>query len=724
MKHSTENITDVFERITDAFFALDTNWRYTYMNKKAGEIFNCNPAIMIGKHIWTKIPEGIEQIFYSACQQAMSEQHYIHETHYYSPDKKWFEIHVYPSPEGLSVFFRDITAAKMGEDKLEESEKKLLQVLASTSDNFYVVDRAYNVILINETAKRNLEIAWEKPVDVGTNLLEVIPLQGGERILESFEKVFSGERIEYELYHSLETLPSWVLVNFTPVIDEADTVVGAHVVAKDITERKKAEQVIRESEERYRTLVENATEALVVLDTEKKNFITVSESAGLLFKMSKEELLKTGPIELSPEYQPDGRLSAEVALEKINEAIEGGKPYFEWTHCDSIGNLIPCELRLVRLPSENQILVRGSIIDITERKRTEQAIKSGEETRRLIMNSSLDAIICLDTAGKVTVWTQQAEKIFGWSEEEMTGKRISDTIIPQQYREQHREGLTNYRKTGDGIILNRLIEITALRKNQEEFPVELTIVPFEQDGKTFFCGFLRDITERKKGEELLKQTSEQLRQLTGYLQNIREEERITIAREIHDELGQQLTVMKMDISWLHNKLGVSDDIVRQRMKELNNILDETVVTVRRIASELRPSMLDDMGLVAAIEWQLSEFEKRFGVKTIFNKTNSEISLPADFKTGLFRIVQESLTNVSRYAKAKKVVISLQQVEGEIQLTIEDDGEGFDNEKIAAKKTLGILGMKERAAMMGGVYVISSMPGKGTIATTNVPFRVQ
>jgi len=310
-----------------------------------------------------------------------------------------------------------------------------------------------------------------------------------------------------------------------------DKVLRLKGIMIDITHTKEAERTLRKSEERYRTLVENAPEALVVFDTNQGRFVNVSESAARLFKMSKEELMKIGPGELSPEFQPDGTLS-EVAIRKnLADAVAGSKPVFEWMHKDAYGNPIPCEVWLVRLPSDEGVLIRGSIIDITERKKFE--------------------------------------------------KQLQDS-----YRE--------------------------------------------------------------------------IRQLTEYLQNIREQERSHIAREIHDELGQQLTALKMDVSWLTNKVATDDEQVMLKLSNLAHMLDTTVKTVRRISSELRPSLLDDLGLVAAMDWHLHEFGRNFGLKTIFQEPGKDINLPEIVKTGLFRIFQESLTNVARHAEAKKVKVALEE----------------------------------------------------------------
>jgi signal transduction histidine kinase len=228
--------------------------------------------------------------------------------------------------------------------------------------------------------------------------------------------------------------------------------------------------------------------------------------------------------------------------------------------------------------------------------------------------------------------------------------------------------------------------------------------------------------EREKREtwQKLLQTNRQLRELSGHLQNIREEERTRIAREIHDQLGQQLTVMKMDISWLNKKTAGESDEVTQKLDGLNHLLDGTVKLVRKISAELRPALLDDMGLIIAVQWHLKEFREHSGIRVVLNCSIEEPGLPDIAKTGLFRIVQESLTNVARHAGAKQVAITFHNEKEHLVLTIKDDGAGFNQQEIKAKKTLGLLGMKERTYMIGGTYTINGTPGEGTTVTVKVP----
>ena len=218
--------------------------------------------------------------------------------------------------------------------------------------------------------------------------------------------------------------------------------------------------------------------------------------------------------------------------------------------------------------------------------------------------------------------------------------------------------------------------------------------------------------------------NEQLRNLTAHLQNIREEERIHIAREMHDELGQLLTAFKMDVSWLNKKLAdTSNDSIREKLIDMEKHIDNSVAFVRKLATELRPSVLDDFGLISALEWHSDEFAKRFNIEIEFNTEIKELKTSSLIATGLFRMYQESLTNVARHAEATKVKATLKTTKEWIYLSIHDNGKGFDLTADSRQKTLGLLGMKERATMIGGKLEINSEPGKGTSIMITVPLNV-
>jgi len=219
------------------------------------------------------------------------------------------------------------------------------------------------------------------------------------------------------------------------------------------------------------------------------------------------------------------------------------------------------------------------------------------------------------------------------------------------------------------------------------------------------------------------EVNEQLRQLSAHLQNIREEERIHIAREMHDELGQLLTGFKMDVSWLRKRLAANNDpALLEKLEGMVGLTDEAVRFVRKISAELRPSILDDLGLIPALEWHNREFEKRYNIKIEFQSHIQDLKIPPSIATGIFRMYQESLTNVARHSGAKKVSAILDVTDENIHLSIADDGKGFDT-GTTERKTLGLLGMKERAIMIGGKLEIKSQPGKGTHILITIPIGV-
>jgi len=594
---SEEKFRSVIEQALDGIFIADENTRFIEVNSAGCKMLGYSLAELQQIRFLDLIPADdftANPVRITTIEKGSS---LINERRLIRKDGTFIDVEV--SARRLldgryESIARDITERKKAAEKLVEKEKKLQQVLASIADNFYVIDTDYNIVIINKVAERNLEIAWGKPVSIGTNLLDVIPGKEEEPIRENFERAFAGEGIEYEMHLSHPDLPTCVLIQFSPVIDESGRITGVSVIAKDISERKRTEELIRESEERYRALVENAPEALVVFDVKKLMFVNVSESATRLFGMSKEDLLKIGPVDLSPKYQPDGRLSAEAAPVNIQKAINGKKPSFEWTHCKKSGELISCEVWLVRLPAENEVLIRGSIVDITE---------------------------------------------------------------------------------------------------------------------------------RNKAKELLQKSYEEIRQLVSNLQNIREDERTKMAREIHDELGQQLTGLKMDLHWLSKKIQNTEEDIDKKIQGSIELINATIATVRKIATDLRPSILDDLGLLAALEWQGDEFEKRSGTKVLFINNAGELKVLPAVSTELFRIYQELLTNIARHAKASLVTSSLVVDDKKLYFSIADNGVGFNKDSIGSKRTLGLLGIKERTSLIGATYEINSKPGKGSETIISIPLNL-
>jgi len=237
---------------------------------------------------------------------------------------------------------------------------------------------------------------------------------------------------------------------------------------------------------------------------------------------------------------------------------------------------------------------------------------------------------------------------------------------------------------------------------------------------TFIQGILYNITDRKEAEDELKHSREQFRNLALYIDSIREEEKKHLAIEIHDELGHALTALKLELSWLIKKKYLRQDVLFEKVRKMNELIESTIRKVRSISSQLRPSVLDHFGLVAALEWQAAEFQKRSAIRCRLTVNSTDIKLDEQRSTAIFRIFQEVLTNVARHAKATRVDVILERINDEIFLRISDNGRGIKQEQINNKTSLGLLGMFERANANRGKLSIAGVIGIGTTVTLSIP----
>ena len=244
---------------------------------------------------------------------------------------------------------------------------------------------------------------------------------------------------------------------------------------------------------------------------------------------------------------------------------------------------------------------------------------------------------------------------------------------------------------------------------------------FDNTGKAIrYLGVIYDITERKVAEDKLRRSEDQLHALTGRLQTVIEKERLRIAQELHDQLGQALTCIKMDLDWIVRKQGADGDTWISMVQDAMAVVDTNIALVRRLSTELRPQLLDSMGLRAAIEWEIEQFQRRSGVRCVVRLTEQALDLSNEKKIAIFRIFQETMTNIARHAEAKNAFVDLERQEDDVVLTITDDGVGFAADLIEQMQSLGLLGMYERALVMGAHFEIESKPGQGTTIKLRVP----
>lgn len=394
-------------------------------------------------------------------------------------------------------------------------------------------------------------------------------------------------------------------------------------------------------------------------------------------------------------------------------------------------------------------------------REAEMSLRESEAHTRRIVEMALDGFVGMDAAGFITEWNVQAEQMFGWSRQEAIGRRLSDTIIPAQHREAHERGLRHFLATGTGPILNRRIEITGAHRDGHEIPIELAISPaLGQGGAYTFSAFVRDISVRKQTEEQSRMYQEELQQLNEALDKrvqartqelaavnesllaevaermqteaslessrealqklalqllrVQEDERRRISRDLHDDINQRLALLAMDIEAVERQLSFSSAHVGGAVRAIQDRVVELSDVVRHLAYQLHPSILDDLGLPIALQRLVDEFTARSHIQGSFGHKDIPATIPQEIATCLYRVAQESLSNVARHAAASRVDVEMTRSQSGLTVTITDNGVGFDVEQPRhGPHGLGLLGMKERVALVHGDLQVVSAVGKGT-----------
>jgi len=349
--------------------------------------------------------------------------------------------------------------------------------------------------------------------------------------------------------------------------------------------------------------------------------------------------------------------------------------------------------------------------------------QSGVNEARMmaIIRSSMEAIITIDEQQRIVLFNPMAEQVFGCTAMEAIGASL-ERFIPERFRAAHARHVEQFGVTGvSDRQMGRQRVLSGLRANGEEFPIEASISQTRDGGARLYTVMLRDVTERVRAEHAQQRAREELRELSANLQKIREDEKTRIARELHDDLGQQLTALKMDISSVEETLGGSaSELVRDHLQGMRRLIDATVASVRRIAADLRPVMLDDLGLIPAVEWLANDFTNRYGIDVERDIETGDARFSPAGATALFRIVQEALTNVARHADATLVTLSLRAGDEAFVLRIADNGQGAHRDGELAGKSFGLLGIRERAHMLGGAVDIQTSQGNGFALSVTIP----
>jgi PAS domain S-box-containing protein len=547
---------------------------------------------------------------------------------------------------------------------------------------------------------------------VGRGLPEVIGPEAFALARPYLDRALAGERVAYEnVLTDVSGAQRRMLVTLVPDPGAGDTVQGVFVVALDITERLRVQEALRSSEERYRRTLDSMREGFQIIGRDWR-YVYVNDAAAAHGRRPKDDLLGRTMMEVYPGIE---RTSMFEVLRRCMEDREFHRLENAFTQAD--GSTTWFDLSVDPVPDGISVVS----LDITERHRAEEALRVSEERLRLALAASSQGLYDLDVQTGRAIVSPEYARTLGYAPEaleetnarwlerlhpddrEVVGRAYDDYIAGRRadYRVEFRQ------HTKDG----RWVWILSLGR----------LVAWDAEGRPLrMLGTHTDITARKLAEEELRESREQIRKLAFAQEQTRELERQRLAAELHDELGGALTAIKMDLSWLADRAHRDAMDLGARAAEAMKLVDTTVDTVRRISAELRPGVLDDLGLAAAIQGQARDFQRRSGLPVTLSGLDAVPPLDPGRALAVFRILQEALTNVARHANATQIAVTVAAPHARLQLQIRDDGGGPYASTARERSGLGILGMQERAAAWGGTVVIGENVPHGTVVTLDMP----
>lgn len=622
---------------------------------------------------------------------------------------------------------------------LRESEKRYRALVESSEDIIFQVDKKSRFLFLNKSGCRQFNAPLEQII--GKKLRAVIRGKTSEKPTEMLEAVIQTKQPISE-EHQLRANGthndfSTVLV---PLLDREGRLESVIGISRNITKRIQTENALKESERRFRLLFERAPLGYQSLD-ETGRILDVNEAWLETFGYNVENVIgKDFFTFISSEFRKD--FKKKFMKFKTVDQIDS----FELEIKKADGSTIIVTLNgKVGFEKNSKVKQMHCILnDITHQRAAEIALKESEAKYRSLY--SMVRLMCDNVPD--LIWAKSLNGKYIFANKAICNKLLNardtdepigmtDLFFADRERNSHADN-PKYHTFGeicqdsDSIVIRN-------RKSQrfDEFGnvknkflfLDVYKAPFwDENGEmigTVGCG--RDVTHEKRLEEDRKavekeliKSREILRNLFANLQSVREEERTRISREIHDELGQALTALKMDLYWLDGKLSDDDHGYKQKLESMIELLNFTIQCVKKISSDLRPGLLDDLGLTAAIEWQADEFQKHSGINVCIDEIPEEVNIDPEKATAIFRIFQETLTNVARHAKASEIKISMKTDDKKVRLKVSDNGIGIPKGKITDAKSLGLIGMHERVHPFNGRVRIQGIKNKGTTLTMTIP----
>jgi PAS domain S-box-containing protein len=639
---------------------------------------------------------------------------------------------LYKGKPSYAVVLRDITERKQAEEAVKQSERRYRDLFNSASDAITIRDLAGNIFEVNQAASNLTGYTVGELASMNIRLF--LTPESFDIAMEMQQRKIEGEtashRYELELVRKDGTRA--IIETMISIIINDEQPVAVQEMSRDITERKWAEKMLKESESELSQIVEGNSVPTFVIDKEHR-ITHWNKACENLTGISASEVTGTKR-QWSPFYPKERLVMADIVVDKVPEEeiakyygvkysksalIEGAYEAEDFfPQLGESGKWLFFTSAPLRDHAGNVVGAIETLQDITERKQAEEAVMQSERRYRDLFDSASEAIFIRDLKGRILEVNQAASDLTGYTVDELATMNIRQYLTPASFD----IAMEMQRRQIEGATAGQRFELEIIRKDGVKAIIEVAIRLITGSGNgqpTGVQAIARDVTEERKMRDSMH----------FYLQKIlvaQEEERKRIARDLHDDTSQSLLLLTHQLDAIasdpKNKLA---EPVREKLNQVYNLAVDTLGSLRRYAQELRPAILDDMGLVAALEWLADKLITEDGIDADVQLDMQRQALPHEVQLVLFRIGQEALGNVKRHAEASKVVIRLESRAREIKMTIVDNGKGLAQTQVSDLSSagkLGIMGMRERAQLLGGTLSIESELGKGTAVIVMIPLE--
>ena len=721
----------IFRKFAEAsgqgFSMADLDGHITYLNPAMCRLLGEDrPEEVIGKHLSIHFSEpsnrrGKEEIEPALSQKGYWEGELPMLSRHGTSVPTWHNTFMIRDENGtplrIAVVITDISERKKAEEALRQTQATLDAFFGASTAILNIVDDEFRYLKTDSLTPTYFGL--DSQSIVGKSVKDLSPHwfeQYGpmvRRVVETGEPVHNVE-ISSPVPSRPGEMVYWRASYFPVALPGGKR--GNGVVGVEITDMRRAEEALRQNEEKYRGLVEACPDAVVMSDLDGKVLFASRQTWRLLGLSDADELIGHSVFDFVI-ASDRGRLAA-----NMTQLIEGGvRRDTEYTVLRKDGVTVPTETSsaVIRDAEGRPKAVMAVIRDIARRKETEAALRESEERLRTICDSALDAVVMVDSGGKAVYWNPAAERMFGYSRDEMMGREVHAVLPPDRYRESVRQGFSHFAATGAGEAVGKTLELTAARKDGSEFPIEMSVSAFRIHDRWCAAAIVRDVTERKRAREALEREQRTLKHL---LQSS-DHERQLIAYDIHDGLAQQLAGAIMQFQVYEHLKSSQPDEAHRAYDGGVTLLRQSHFEARRLISGVRPPILDESGVVTAIAHLVHEQQAQGGPQIEFHSKVKFDRLAPVLENVIYRIVQEGLANACRHSKTQMVRIVLMQRRATIGIEIRDWGIGFDPKSVPDNR-FGLAGIRERARLLGGKCRIQSKAGEGTAIIAQLPLAEQ